>query len=151
MKFLKILEKNEHLANTFEIDLHNLNFSPLRFFYKYIINNHDKIKGDILDLGVFRGRSLITTALILKKLGSKKKVYGFDTFSGFPKLSRFDLRSNFRKKKYFSLNHKRESDQFWKIKDKINSKNFNVNNISSSKNFSNSSLDLINNKKKFLI
>ncbi len=150
MKFLKILEKNEHLANTFEIDLHNLNFSPLRFFYKYIINNHDKIKGDILDLGVFRGRSLITTALILKKLGSKKKVYGFDTFSGFPKLSRFDLRSNFRKKKYFSLNHKRESDQFWKIKNKINSKNFNVNNISSSKNFSNSSLDLINNKKKIL-
>ena len=101
MKFLKILEKNEHLANTFEIDLHNLNFSPLRFFYKYIINNHDKIKGDILDLGVFRGRSLITTALILKKLGSKKKVYGFDTFSGFPKLSRFDLRSNFRKKNIF--------------------------------------------------
>ncbi len=150
MKFLKILEKNEHLANIFEIDLHNLNFSPLRFFYKYIINNHDKIKGDILDLGVFRGRSLITTALILKKLGSKKKVYGFDTFSGFPKLSRFDLRSNFRKKKYFSLNHKRESDQFWKIKNKINSKNFNVNNISSSKNFSNSSLDLINNKKKIL-
>ena len=150
MKFLKILEKNENLENILEIDLHNLNFSPLRFFYKYVINNHHKIKGDILDLGVFRGRSLITTALILKRLGSKKKVYGFDTFSGFPKLNRFDLRSNFKKKKYFSLNHKRESDRFWKIKYKINSKNLNINNISSSENFSNSSLNLINNKKKIL-
>ena len=150
MEFLKDLEKNEHLANIFEIDIHNLEYSPLRFLYKYIINNHKKIKGDILDLGVYRGRSLITIALILKKLKSKKKVYGFDTFSGFPKLNKFDLRYNFKRKKYFSLSHKKASDRIWNIKEKINKTNFNVDSISSSQNFSNSSFQLVNNKKKLL-
>ena len=102
MNLIKKLGKYEYLANIFENDIHNLNSSSLRFFYKYIINNINRIEGDILDLGVYRGRSLITTAIILKKLRSKRKVYGFDTFSGFPKLSKFDQRVNFRDSNYFS-------------------------------------------------
>ena len=34
--------------------------------------------------GVFQGKALLGMALLLKKLGSNKKIYGFDTFSGFP-------------------------------------------------------------------
>ena len=137
MKLIKNLYKNEHLSNIFEIDIHNLVFSPLRFFYKYIINNEKKIEGDILDLGVYRGRSLITVAIILKKLKSKKKVYGFDTFSGFPKLTQFDQKENFKNNKYFSRSH---------LKKKINQVNYQVDTISSSGDFSNSSLNFIKNK-----
>ncbi|MDC0939996.1 macrocin O-methyltransferase [Candidatus Pelagibacter sp.] len=150
MNLIKKLEKYEYLANIFENDIHNLNSSSLRFFYKYIINNINKIEGDILDLGVYRGRSLITTAIILKKLRSKKKVYGFDTFSGFPKIDKFDLRHNFKNDKYFSKTHLNQSNFFWNIKNTIDKINYKVTNISSSKNFSDSSLKFIKNKIKLL-
>jgi len=42
------------------------------------------IPGDIVECGVYRGHSLISTALLLKKLGSNKRVWGYDSFSGFP-------------------------------------------------------------------
>ena len=150
MKFLKKVKKFEYLSNILEIDIHNLNLSPLRFFYKYILENEKKIEGDILDLGVFRGRSLLTIGVILQKLKSKKTVYGFDTFSGFPKLSKFDQRYNFKNAKYFSHSHLNESNYFWNVKKKINKINYKVRNISSSKDFSDSSFELIKNKIKIL-
>ncbi len=52
--------------------------------FRFIKENHDKIDGDIVEAGVFRGNSLIAIAMYLKELGSKKKVYGFDSFAGFP-------------------------------------------------------------------
>ena len=52
-------------------------------YYKFIELNHSSMDGDLVESGVFRGRSLIATALLLKDLGSTKKVYGFDSFSGF--------------------------------------------------------------------
>ena len=52
--------------------------------FSFIKENHDKIEGDIVEAGVFRGSSLIAIAMCLKELGSDKKVYGFDSFAGFP-------------------------------------------------------------------
>lgn len=150
MKLVDCVYKYEYISNILETDINHLSSSPLRFFYKYIIENEKKIEGDILDLGVFRGRSLLTIAIILKKLNSKKKVYGFDTFSGFPKLSRYDQRENFKNNKYFSQAHLKQSDFFWNIKEKINRVNYKVRNISSSGDFSNSSLNFIKNKIKIL-
>lgn len=150
MNLIDYIYKYEHISNIFETDINNLSSSPLRFFYKYIIDNEKKIEGDILDLGVYRGRSILTIALILKKLNSKKKVYGFDTFSGFPELSRLDQRTNFKNNKYFSKTHLKQSDFFWSIKEKINRVKFKVRNISSSGDFRNSSLNFIKNKIKIL-
>lgn len=56
----------------------------LRHYMDFIAENHDRIEGDILEAGVYRGCSLLATALLLKELGSSKHVYGFDTFTGFP-------------------------------------------------------------------
>lgn len=50
----------------------------------FIEKNHDQISGDIVELGVYKGHSLISIAYLLKKLGSNKKVFGFDSFEGFP-------------------------------------------------------------------
>jgi len=67
------------------LGIYNINktgsFSNLLDFIK---NNHQKIDGDIIEAGVYRGSSLLAIAKLLKDLGSDKKVYGFDTFSGFP-------------------------------------------------------------------
>jgi len=53
-------------------------------YFNFIRKNHHKMDGDVCEIGVYRGFSIIATALLLKELGSDKKVYGFDSFSGFP-------------------------------------------------------------------
>lgn len=54
--------------------------------FDFIRNNHLLIPGDILEAGVFRGKSLLALGMLLKELGSNKRVFGFDSFSGFPPL-----------------------------------------------------------------
>lgn len=69
----------------------------LRFYFEFVKSNHLLLEGDIVESGVYQGRSLLGMALMLKELGSSKKVYGYDSFSGFPpvyhendKFERFD-------------------------------------------------------------
>jgi len=58
--------------------------TKLRGYFDFIIEHHHRLPGDVCEAGVFRGRSLLATAMLLTELGSAKKVYGYDTFSGFP-------------------------------------------------------------------
>ena len=150
MHLTKKIFKKEYLANILELDLNNLNSSPLRHYYKYIIKNCSKIDGDIIELGVLRGKSLLTIAVILKKLKIKKRIIGFDTFSGFPKLHKLDSIDNFKNRKYFTKDHYLNVKDFWKLKNKIYKKKLNTKNISSSLNFSNSSISLLKEKIKLL-
>jgi hypothetical protein len=70
---------------------HKQIISNYRFWYEHIKKNAFKNDGDIFEFGVYRGKSLITAALILKELNSKKILYGFDTFDGFPPPARHKL------------------------------------------------------------
>ncbi len=56
----------------------------LDIYFDFIRKNFNKLEGNIFEFGVFKGKSLLATALMLKKLGSNKRVFGFDSFSGFP-------------------------------------------------------------------
>jgi len=47
-------------------------------------SNQIPCKGEILELGVFRGGTTICFAKILQKIKSKRIIYACDTFSGFP-------------------------------------------------------------------
>ena len=71
------------------------------FYYLKFLNskNFKKIEGDIVEAGVFRGTSLISSALLLKKNKQLniKKIWGYDTFSGFPSYSEFDSFNQFDK------------------------------------------------------
>jgi hypothetical protein len=49
---------------------------------KYIDDNN--IEGDIVECGVGRGVSLFTIGNISNLIGLNKKIYGFDSFQGFP-------------------------------------------------------------------
>jgi hypothetical protein len=92
---------NLSLVNDWEYNvlgiLNSRKAEALRFYFEFIKYNHLLLEGDIVESGVYQGKSLLGTALILKVLGSSKKVYGYDSFSGFPpvydendKFERFD-------------------------------------------------------------
>jgi Macrocin-O-methyltransferase (TylF) len=66
------------------LEIKNVNNSTINVYYDFLRDFHSVVDGDIVEYGVYRGASLISTALLLKAWGSKKKVYGFDSFSGFP-------------------------------------------------------------------
>ena len=87
---------------------------PLENYFDFIRENHLRIKGDILEAGVYQGRSLLGMALMLKELGSDKKVYGFDTFSGFPPI--YHENDEFAKFEWLLGQGRISSDHFEKIK-----------------------------------
>jgi hypothetical protein len=55
----------------------------LYHYFEFLTKNLNK-KGDLIEAGVFRGSSLLSVALFLKEKGSNKKVFGYDSFTGFP-------------------------------------------------------------------
>ena len=55
---------------------------------KYI--NNYKIDGDIIECGVGRGVSLFTMGNISNLIGLDRKLYGFDSFEGFPEPTQED-------------------------------------------------------------
>jgi hypothetical protein len=124
---------------------------PGRFdaLFTYIKENHDKIPGDIVEAGVFRGSSLIAIAMYLKEIGSDKKVYGFDSFSGFPPVyhSKDEISEYERMAKECMINENHikavRQNLEWKDALAINGSN---KDISSSGSFSDTSLNLLNKK-----
>ena len=68
----------------------------LDIYFNFIKNNFAHLKGNIFEFGVFKGKSLLATALLLKSLGSDKKIYGFDSFSGFPSYNSKDDLNQFK-------------------------------------------------------
>ena len=48
----------------------------------YVVQND--IQGDVVEFGTYRGGTTVFLAEILNLLGSNRKIYSFDTFSGFP-------------------------------------------------------------------
>jgi len=120
--------------------------SRLRFWFDHIRSNALNDDGNIFEFGVYRGSSLIAAALILKEIGSKKKVFGFDTFKGFPKYSKEDNLENFYeyKGKNFTEEFIKKFEKFKKLKTMITGiNNFDKVSIASSGDFSETSYELI--------
>jgi hypothetical protein len=117
--------------------------------FSFIKENHEKIEGDIVEAGVFRGSSLIAIAMYLKELGSNKKVYGFDSFSGFPPVyHQKDNFSEFERMAQDGLidkNHIIDVRNNFEWKTLLSSEKLEQN-ISSSGSFSDTSLSLLNKK-----
>jgi len=68
------------------------NFITKYEIFKKIIN----VQGSIVECGIFLGGGLMTFAQlssILEPINHQRKIIGFDTFSGFPKLNRHDKQS----------------------------------------------------------
>lgn len=121
----------------------------LKYYFDYVKKNHDQIEGDLVECGVFKGKSLLAMGLLLKDLKSKKKIYGFDSFSGFPtehfndNLSKFD--ELFENKK-ITKQHYDDVKENIIIRSLTQKENLSASNISNSGNFSDT--DALQIKKK---
>ena len=120
---------------------------PRDAYFNFIRSNHSSMDGDIVESGIFRGSSLIATALLLKDLKSPKKIYGYDSFSGFPPI--YDQNDQIET---FSLLHDQgriTEEHFKAVTLNYDLKNFlgntttNVEKISSSSDFSDTSKSLL--------
>ncbi len=144
---------DEYIFNLAGIEsFHKKTNSRLRFWFNHIRKNALKKDGDIFEFGVYRGASLLAAALILKELNSKKIIYGFDTFSGFPNYSQYDELNNFYKYKniFFNTNFIKKFESFKKNKKFFsNQKKLDIKSISSSGDFKENSLNLLKKKIKF--
>lgn len=144
---MKILKKDWEFN---VLDIYNY-LKPGRFdsLFAFIKENHEKVEGDIVEAGVFRGSSLIAIAMFLKEIGSDKKVYGFDSFSGFPpvyhpkdELSEYE---RMYKEGMIDEDHINAVTQNLEWKKALSSEALNKD-ISSSGSFSDTSLDLLKRK-----
>jgi hypothetical protein len=124
--------------------------------FNFLSENHLKINGDIAEFGVYKGHSLLSIAYFLKEIGSSKKVYGFDTFSGFPPVfseeDQFEQFERLFEQGDISEDHYKDIIQNKVFLDKIHDKSFedNKSNTSSSEAFQNTSLEALQRKIKFL-
>lgn len=130
---------------------------PLEYYFKFIKKNFNKLDGDLIEAGVHNGKSLLATAIFLKKLKSKKIIYAYDSWEGFPSSYKdhpFDKFYNWKKmlkQKIITLNHYNEIKKNIKILSFLKKKNsLNSFNLSSSLDFSNCSINELKNKIKFL-
>ena len=103
-EILNSLNKCEKEFIYYSLDIANSSInsdSAYRFWFDDFRNNFQNRGGDIYEFGVYRGSSLISIALLAKRLGSNKHFWGFDTFSGFPEFSKEDKLDNFCESKGF--------------------------------------------------
>jgi hypothetical protein len=71
---------------------HAFNSDNLQYYesLRYFLLQTKKIKGDILEFGVGRARSVITTCHLINENKIKKKYLAFDSFSGFGNITSKD-------------------------------------------------------------
>ncbi len=100
-KYKKIAENyNKKLSKEFILKNWGL-FSGDKSFHRtlklfQLLSQTQKIKGDIIEFGIWNGNNLLTIKKILDFLNSNKKLYGYDHFKG--------LKNPHRKDNYFSKN-----------------------------------------------
>ena len=70
-------------------------FKYLKVFQ--LVISVSKLKGDIIELGVWKGNNLIFIKKILDYLKLKKKLYGYDWFEGLKEFEKLDNKINKRK------------------------------------------------------
>lgn len=131
------------------LGIHNPITSTLAQYFKLVLQG-ESLSGDILELGVSRGASLITTSLILESLSSSKMVMGLDTFTGFPGYTEEDEFDQFFKLRELGLISQIHLDKAIKNKSwiRIRGATESPASISNSADFSDTSIDLVANKIK---
>lgn len=115
--------------------------SRLCEWYSHAKKYAKEIHGDIFEFGVYKGNGLISMALLLSELGVNKKIYAFDSFSGFPsyhpndELSMFESRTDIFDDKHIMIAHQCRLLNEFRRDEKIN-----PGNISTSGDFSDCSI-----------
>ena len=147
--------KKDWFYNICKIDNPFSETSPQRSLYAAIFKQDSKTFCNALEFGVFRGHTLIPTAIALKLIGSPCKVFGFDTFTGFPDISYSDydqpsFYNQLYEDKSVSRQHFDSINISRQLKENIlQSSMIDASNISSSADFSSTSKALLEEKIHF--
>lgn len=126
----------------------------LRHYFDFVRVNHEHLKGDIVESGVYQGKSLIAMAMMLSELGSSKIVYGFDSFAGFPPV--LHKNDEFERFDEMFADGRITKDQYddvilnWKIRSEISGSPVNSLSVSGSGDFSLTSKVLVERKIQIL-
>lgn len=148
---MKFLSKDWEF-NVLGIDNYNKS-GKLTPYYDFIRKNHTKIAGDICEVGVFRGFSILATAMLLKELQSDKIVWGYDSFEGFPNYHSNDDLENFDllfQEGKISKAHYEDYQLNLSYKSFVKQTELSVKNISTSEDFSENSLAQLERKIDYL-
>ena len=144
--------QNDWEFNVLQIYNYKLD-GKLKEYFNFVTANFDKLEGDICEVGVYRGFSILATGLLLKELGSDKKIYGFDSFSGFPSYHENDNLNKFKDLYAANAISKKHFEEFQLNilhKEFISGKGVKPSSISSSLDFSETSLSLLESKIDYL-
>lgn len=144
-------KEKEFIYNSLEIENSGeFSSSSYRFWFNDFRENHLKRSGDIYEFGVYRGSSLLAMALLSKRLGSKKHIWGFDSFEGFPRFSKEDDLKNFTEENGFTKEQIEDANLLAKIRLSKNIKKDNLDSslakLGKSGLFTNTSYDLLQEK-----
>jgi Macrocin-O-methyltransferase (TylF) len=133
------------------LGIHNPKLCSLTPYFQ-LIPDLESIEGGILELGVARGNSLITTALILESLQSIKSVIGVDSFTGFPSTSQEDDFSSFAELHKDGTISDDHYEKVLRNKELVNARGdaITVSTISNSRDFSGTSFNYVNGKVRAL-
>ena len=136
------------------LQIYNYKISgKLKGYFDFIRQNHNNLEGDVCEVGVYRGFSIIATALLLKELGSDKKVWGFDSFFGFPSYHENDDLDKFKDlyaNNSISEEHFQDYQLNIQLKEFMSDESISPSTISSSMDFSETSLSLLESKIAYL-
>ena len=143
--------EKEFIYNSLEIENSSeFSKSNYRFWFNDFRENYLKRSGDIYEFGVYRGGSLLAMALLSKRLGSTKHIWGFDSFEGFPRFSKQDNLNNFTEENGFSKEHIEDVHLLAKIRQTKNIKKENLDSslskLGKSGLFQNTSFEYLQNK-----
>lgn len=61
-----------------------LRVGHLQVWFDFLWNKVADIPGDVVEAGVFQGKSLLAAGYVLNEVAPGKRIFGYDTFSGFP-------------------------------------------------------------------
>ena len=124
----KILSVTSKFSMTSKIRQHTL-INLLNYIFK------KKIDGDLVECGTWLGGNLIIFDKLRKKYRSNKKIYGYDTFEGFPEPGHRDI----------TVDNNSMKDRYEKYKIKKDSSNWNYCSLDDvKKNFQDYKIDIEN-------
>ena len=110
--FINLVDSKKYLKTLESVNLKNDKFFLVKNFgaivgnqslFKYlkifeIISSVSKLKGDIIELGIWNGNNLLFIKKVADYFGLKKNIYGYDWFKGLKEFEKKDFKIN--KKKY---------------------------------------------------
>jgi hypothetical protein len=132
------------------LNIYNFNENgPYQYIFDFLTKKSNQIPGDIIEAGTYRGRMTLALSIFIKLNSVDKRILTFDTFSGFPSYHEKDEQKQFLElleKGDITQEHFDRIIKLRFLKSGLTNQTITTENISTSGDFSNNSLNEFKNK-----